>query len=444
MCLKKYLLASALASLMLPVWAVTTPDTQPRIATGLSVAGLSVTGSVSADSQVQIQLQTFIERIWMESPAVQGAQAAVDAARSRREGAGRPLYNPSLELEAERTDINTTTIGLTQTFDWADKRRARTDIASLEIQAALAAHEATKQRTAVEALNVLARYLTAREMRELAVRRSQLMKRFADTVQQRYSAGDMRALDASLARVVYSEALMQQATSEGALAEIEAALRAVSGFDLTSWPQLPQALVPSPEKPDAALLVETLPELMVLRTHVDVARAHVRLAKREGRSDPTIGVRGGREGSESLVGLSFEIPLFIRNNFNAEIQAASYAVVQQEQAYREAYRRASARFDGAWGRFQNMTHAWHVWVATGQQAHIEQVELLQQLWQAGELTATDYLIQAKQNVDTQVAATALVGEVWQAAITWLDASGQVGRWVGITPDAPAQTQNSGE
>jgi len=434
MFLKKCLLAGVFACLALPVWANATADEGTR----------SVGGLMTADRQVQTQLQTFIERIWVESPAVHGAQAAVDAARARGEGAGLPLYNPSLELGAERTDINTTSIGLSQTIDWGDKRGSRRDIASSEVQAAKAALMATRQRIAVEALDALARYLTAREMRELALRRSRLMKRFADTAQQRYSAGDMRALDVSLARVGYSEALMQQAASEGDLAETEAALRAVSGLDLATWPQLPQALEPPSEKLDETTLIETLPELIVLRTRMEMARARIQLARRERRPDPTIGIRGGREGSENLLGLTLEIPLFVRNNFTAEVQAASHEAVQEEQVYLDAYRRARARLDGALGRFQNTTRAWRAWVATGQQAHIEQVELLEQLWQSGELTATDYLIQAKQNVDTQAAAMALVGEVWQAAVAWLDASGQVEPWLGVTPTLSAQTKSSGE
>jgi len=434
MFLKKCVLASVFACLALPAWSDAVSDAEIRSDTGLTTANL----------HAQTALRTFIERVWGESPAVQGAQAAVEVARARGEGAGRPLYNPSLELNAERTNINTRSIGFSQTIDWSDKRGSRRAIASSEIKAAEAALMATRQRIAVEALDALARNLTARKTLELALRRAHLMNRFADTVQQRYSAGDMRALDASLARVAYSEALMQLATRESELAATEAELRAVSGLDLTSWPLLPKELAPPHEKPDETALLEALPELIVLHTRMAAARARIQLAKLERRPDPTIGIRGGRDGSENLWGLSLQIPLFVRNNFSTEVQAAAHEAFQEEQAYRNAYRRAQARIEGAWIRLQNADGAWRGWLATGQQAHSEQVTLLKQMWQAGELTATDYLIQAKQNVDTQVSATALAGEVWQAAIAWLDASGQVGRWLDITPAVSEKTTNSGE
>ena len=433
MFLSRVFCAGVCVCLALPAWAVIAPEFKE---TPLSI-------SANGAQKVDPSLQTFIQQVWAGSPAMQGAQAAVDAARARAEGARRPLYNPNLELEAERTDINTTSIGFSQTLDWSDKQGALTRIANQEVQATTADLLETRQRVAVETLDALAQYFTAREMQALALRRSQLMKGFIDTVKQRHAAGDMGALEGTLAQVTYSEALMQQAASESELAEAEAALQAVTGLDLAVWPQLPSELAPPPEQVNAALL-QSLPALTVLRNRMKAAKTRIRLAERQGRADPTIGIRAGREDSETLLGLTLEIPLFVRNNFKAEVRAASHEAVAEELAYRDVYRRAKARLDGSLGRFQNTTRAWRAWVSTGQQAHREQIKLLEQMWQAGELTATDFLIQAKQNIDTQSAATALMGEVWQAAIGWLDASGQVGEWLGLAPAAAAQTKHGGE
>ena len=82
-------------------------------------------------------------------------------------------------------------------------------------------------------------------------------------------------------------------------------------------------------------------------------------------------------------------------------------------------------------------------MSAGQQAHRDQIILLEKMWQAGELTATDFLIQAKQNIDTLMTATSLKGEVWQAAIAWLEASGQVEIWLGIEPTKHRQSTNFG-
>jgi cobalt-zinc-cadmium efflux system outer membrane protein len=154
---------------------------------------------------------------------------------------------------------------------------------------------------------------------------------------------------------------------------------------------------------------------------------------------PTVGIRAGREGTDTLLGVSLEIPLFVRNDFKAGVRVASYEASVAQQAYQVAYRRAQARLNGSLGRYQNTKRAWNVWVTEGQEAQREQVDLLDKMWQAGELTATDYLIQAKQSIDTQKAATLLMGEVWQAKIAWLDASGQVTHWLKMPTIEQAMT-----
>ncbi len=443
---KKNLLVGILACLMLPAWATATAAPEhKKITPEFKETPLSI--SSNDGRNIDPSLLVFIQKVWAESPTMQGAQAAIEAARARAEGADRPIYNPSLALDAERSDINTASIGFSQTLDWSNKREAQTRIANQEVQATIAELKETRQRIAVETLDALTQYVTAQEMRALALRRSQLMKGFIDAVKQRQAAGDMGALDGTLAQVTYSEALMQQAASESELAEAEAALQAVTGLtpslDQSRWPQLPRELATPPEQVDPALL-QSLPTLAVLHSRMKAAESRIHLIEREGRADPTIGIRAGREGSETLLGLSLEIPLFVRNDFKADVRAASHEAVAEELAYRDAYRRAKARLDGSLGRFQNTSSAWRAWIITGQQAHREQAKLLEQLWQAGELTATDFLIQAKQNIDTQVAATALKGQVWQAAIAWLDASAQVENWLGATSNTPAQTKNFGE
>ncbi len=444
MFIKKYLLTGVLSCLLLPAWTQAAPVSK-KVAPEFTETPLLI--SANAVRKVDPALRAFMQKVWAQSPAVQGAQAAVEAAQARAEGAGRPIYNPSLALDAERTDINTGSIGFSQALDWNDKRGAQSRIADQEVQAASAGLTNTQQGIAVETLGALTQYITAQEMQSLALRRSQLMKGFIDTVKQRQAAGDMGALEGTLAQVTYSEALMQQAASASELAEAEAALQAVTGFvlglGLTQWPQLPAELAPPPERVDSALL-QSLPALAVLRSRMEAAKSRIRLIEREGRADPTIGIRAGRDGVETLVGLSLEIPLFVRNNFKAEVRVAAHEAVGEELVYRDAQRRAKARLDGSLGRFNNTSRAWGAWVATGQQAHREQMNLLDQMWQAGELTATDFLIQAKQNIDTQVAATVLKGEVWQAAIAWLDASGQIGSWLGFTLPVTSQTKNFGE
>ena len=74
-------------------------------------------------------LSGWINAVLSQNPEMQAAQAAVDAASGRYRAAGQPLFNPELEFEYENSDIDTTTGGLSQTIDWADKRGARAAVA---------------------------------------------------------------------------------------------------------------------------------------------------------------------------------------------------------------------------------------------------------------------------------------------------------------------------
>lgn len=432
MFLKRILCVGVCVSLTLPTWASIAPQYKE---TPLSMSDESV-------QKINPPLRDFIERVWSESPTLKSAQAALEAARANAVGADRPLHNPVLELEAERTDINTTAVGFSQTLDWSDKQEAFANIARQQLHAAEANYQQVSQFVAVEALQALVNYFTTVEMRSLALRRSQLMKGFVDTVKQRHSVGDVQILDLTFAQVAYSEAFMAQASSEGEMAVAEASLQAVSGLTMSQWPRLPVELAPPPENVELSLL-DALPHLIMLRSQIDEAKARIKMVEREGRVDPTFGVRVGREDDEVLLGLRVEIPLFIRNNYSAEIRAASYESVEKEQNYRHVYQQAKAQLSGALGRFKNSSRAWQVWRLTGQQAHRDQMVLLEEMWQAGELAATDFLIQAKQNIDTLMTATTLKGEVWHAAIAWLEASGQVKTWLGIEIKKYRQSTNFG-
>ncbi len=55
--------------------------------------------------------------------------------------------------------------------------------------------------------------------------------------------------------------------------------------------------------------------------------------------------------------------------------------------------------------------------------------LIERLWKAGEISATDYLVQLKQRLDSQIAGVELQSRTWQAWVDWLKASGTIETWV---------------
>lgn len=156
----------------------------------------------------------------------------------------------------------------------------------------------------------------------------------------------------------------------------------------------------------SALGRETLDENsggQAARAAVDAAAA------RERRPDPTLGLRGGHEGLDSLVGLSVSIPLFVRNSFEAEAEAASAELMRAEREAQDLYRRAGARLLSAAERYRLARDAWAIWERTGAPGIESQVALLERIWRAGELSTADYTGAAQP--DSGYPCRGLVGTV---------------------------------
>ncbi|HIO76141.1 MAG TPA: TolC family protein, partial [Gammaproteobacteria bacterium] len=81
-------------------------------------------------------VSNWIGTVLIGNPDVQAGQAAVDAALARASAADQPLFNPELEFDYERTDINISSLGLSQTIDWSNKRGAHKAIAEVGVRAA--------------------------------------------------------------------------------------------------------------------------------------------------------------------------------------------------------------------------------------------------------------------------------------------------------------------
>lgn len=377
-------------------------------------------------------LNSFMQRVWEQHPNIDAAQAALDAAHARAKASGQPLYNPELELEGEKTDINTFSIGISQTLDWGDKRSAQQRIGDAETQLAKAEFAVVQQQVSTEALTALVHYRTALRLLQLAQHRAELTARLTDTTEQRFAAGDIGQLDVALARVAHSQSRLQMAKHKAETAKLRAELVSASGLPQENWPSLFETPLDPPKTPARDELLSQLPALLAQQSRVRIAKSATGLAQANRSTEPTLGLRGGREDTESLIGLSLSIPLMVRNNFSAEVKAASLDVIQQEKILMDIHRRASARFDGSFEKFQLIRAAWKQWKDGDAAFLAQQMKLLQDIWEAGEISTSEFLLQAGQNVDAQETATELVGDMWLAWIDWLDASGQITDWAKTT------------
>lgn len=381
-------------------------------------------------------LTAFINRALVANPEVLAAQAAVEVAQARLRGAGFPLNNPELELEAERSEINTLSVGIRQTLDWHDKRSARADVVQADLAATEARLQAVRLAKAGELLAALAAAASAQQVAVLAQRRVQTLERFAQLAERRHSAGDLPQAELELARLSLAEAAMQQAGRSAAL--IQARNRVFEGSG-----ELPDAALALPEHApvlagdlDAERLAQTHPQVVAALRTAQVARARALAADRERRVDPTIGLKAGREDREGLIGLSLSIPLPVRNDFRSGVDAAQAEALQAERDAQQTYRVAQGRIQAAREGYNLIANNWAAWQARGNLTLQRRAGLLDAQWQAGELDTTAYLLQLQQTLDTQIAAAELRRDLWQAWAEWLIASGRLNDWLNETKKGP--------
>lgn len=375
-------------------------------------------------------LKQLVRSYLAEHPAAQAARADLERAEAGARAAGQPLYNPEIEVDYEDATDITKTVGLVQTFDWAGKRRARDTASQDSIRAAQAALAVTRQQMLTELLTELSGVVTGTEAARLAQRRVELLNDFLHLAEQRFAAGDVGQTDVDLAQLAVSEARMQAAAITADAMASEARMAALVQTPAQGWPALPE-LPKEITSFNADELLQRHPALRQSLAEAAAARATVNIARRDRRPDPTIGIRGGEEDDDGLIGVSVSIPLFVRNTFRAELDAANAEAMRAEQAYNNIRLRANGTLQASAQRYRLTRTALEYWEQTGKTSLKDRVELLKRLWESGEISATDYLVQLQQTLDTQASAVELQGAAWNAWLTWLAASGQTEHWLGL-------------
>ena len=377
-------------------------------------------------------LKNFVITAVNDNPRVNAAKFALNASEFSLLAAGKPLYNPELGFESENTEIQTRTIGISQTLDWSGKRSARKKISAADNKMALEQYKQIWQDVSINVLSALASNQTSLERRELTTQQVDLMQQFYELAEKRYAVGDLSLIELNLAKLVYSDARMQGATSAAEAVDKQQRLFMLSfNTPEIQRPALDTNLKEISKLMDPQSQILLLPSVRAAKFRLESSKASVLLAKKQRRVDPTIGISGGKEGDENLVGLTFSIPIPIRNTYKNEERAANQQFLQQEQLFMNVRWRAQTRLTSADSRYRIALDAWKEWLTVGQSSLEQQHQQLRRLWTSGDLSTTDFLVQANQTINTQNSALELRHSLWQAWFEWLAASGQVNQWLGL-------------
>ncbi len=145
----------------------------------------------------------FVRDILAGHPALQAAEAALEAAKAQERSADCPLYNPDLELDVEKASSRTYQAGISQTVDWAGKKKAACDASGARRLAAENDYQIVRNDLASQILTLLSEHWSAVDLQRMALSSADLMRDFAEQAKRRYDAGDMAQVEYETAVLAY-------------------------------------------------------------------------------------------------------------------------------------------------------------------------------------------------------------------------------------------------
>ena len=395
----------------------------------LLLAGLlSLQNANAQDSTLvkqPVSLKAPLKAVLVSHTRLAAARRDYAASQYQALGLERPLYNPEIGGEAVSGEVDEYYLSLSQTISTGGKKDARRQLGASGQALVYAEFEQLRHEIVIEILRAQRDYKASLARVEPAQRRSDLMRKFFETAQLRHAAGDMGKSEVYLARVALATALDQVAEANSNLSSAESTLLVASQQrDPSVWPDVEE----TPEHLVIPVDLRRIPAVNLAHLNTAVASANASLADAFRKPDPNFELRAGREADENLIGVTFSVPLFVRNNFSNEhlaaLDAENAASIRanaleletgiQLEVLKKAYDTALANWE-----------SWQDLIAGEFDAALD---LNNRLWESGEISTSDYLLQLDRLLESNEAGINLRFRVQQIWVDWLDVSATWQQW----------------
>ncbi len=370
--------------------------------------------------------QTWLGQQVNQHPDIISARETMNAVFSMAEGNKQPLYNPELETGYEREgDANNFTIGISQTIDWWDKRETKTQLANFSLTQASKHFNYLVQEKTAQALRALITLQASKKQALIAQQQEEQLGTLLDIVIKRQQSGDLGQIDTELTFLSLSQMLNTTAKAQVQLKQAQAQVKELlpdwrpdktvlppQGFTFTNYEVSPQWLEQHP------LVVEA-------KVQWQMSKSQAQLVSLDAKAEPTIGINAGQSDNENVLGITFSMPLNIRNNFSAQTRAANQQAIAEEANFRSVFRKQKYDIQSSTDTLTAYEKSYRRWknLMAGRGERIG--GLLDIQWQSGDISTTEYLLALQQRAEGLNAGIELKSEFQLSQVDWLLSVGQV-------------------
>tara|TARA_R110002167_G_scaffold19055_7_gene70800 strand:+ start:28966 stop:30195 length:1230 start_codon:yes stop_codon:yes gene_type:complete len=383
-----------------------------------SVAAFSASNPKAIDNWLVQQVN--------QHPDIVSARETMNAVFSMAEGNKQPLYNPELDTGFEREgQANNFTIGINQTIDWWDKRATKTQVANFSLTQASKRFNYLVQEKTAQALQALVTWQATRKQSIIALQREEQLGTLLELVTKRQESGDLGQVDAELTFLSLSQMLNVTASTQVQLKQAEAQVKEILqdwNPDKVVFPE--QGLTFNSDEVSPQWL-ENHPLVVEAKAQWQIGKGNAQLALLDTKADPTIGVYGGKTDKENVLGITFSMPLNIRNNFSAQARAANQRSIAAEADFRSIYRKQKYAIQAATDTLMTYEKNYQRWQKLMDGRGKSSGDLLKKQWQSGDMSTTEYLLALQQRATGLNAGIELQSQFQLSQIDWLLQIGQI-------------------
>jgi cobalt-zinc-cadmium efflux system outer membrane protein len=366
----------------------------------------------------------FLSSLFADHPRTRVFDAVRSRAQAEAEAAGQSLYNPDLEFDAApvagsppETALSTQfSAAVRLTLDVTGKSGLKGRQGEETARATEADLRLSRTMLAADLLAALAGREAAAARRAVAARQAGLAAQILDIAVKRQKAGELPAVEFGAAQLANADAKRALDETELALVEAEEGLRATCLCMSENVPALPSDLSPPPILTEERIagIAQERPESEAARRRVAAARQGFDLTRAQRIPDPTLRLGGSSEGEEKRVLIGLSIPIPVLNSGAAEVGAAGRALAEAEATAHLATLDSAQAIRKAARAYRRAFEADRSWQGQAVPAVTSQSALLTRLWRAGDLSATDLIVQLRETARSESAAIEARASAWTA------------------------------